>query len=76
VIRLTGSKVSSFLSKSMAYGDALGKSTLKSLPFLLGRDLTKRLDFSLGILLISSSVGVPIISKMSSIWFLVSEPGR
>lgn len=87
-MRLDASNVSSFLSRSMAWSEALGKSFSKgyivyimyiyneTLPARLGNYLANFLYFSRGIILSSCSEGVPMISKMSSIWFLVSQPGR
>jgi hypothetical protein len=49
------------------YGLALGKTLSQFLPFLYDKDLTNFLLLSLGIALISSLVGVPIISNINSI---------
>ena len=66
---------------------ALGNIYSKFFGFLLGKDLTKALLFSRGIIFISSSDGVPIYSNINSICFrafkirktnkyLLSEPGK
>lgn len=59
--------------KKLPLGEAFGNMLSRVLPFFLGIDFTSLRLFSRGMLAISSSVGVPITSKMISIWFFAKS---